>query len=154
MSNTPVWECQRSVEADVPVGSAWQYMSSVSNWNDPPAEFALDGPFVDGARGVTRMPDQPARHWTLRHVQPGKAYTIEGELEGALLLCHWRFEPLSDSRTRLTQRLELVGEHAGAYVDGVRAVFEPNLEPGMQRIAGLMVQAAATRRARVGVWWR
>ena len=50
-------------------------------------------------------------------------------------MCHWRFEPLSESRTRLTQRLELVGENASTYVDDVRAAFEPNLEPGMRRIA-------------------
>jgi hypothetical protein len=150
MSDPVVWVCQRSVDAEVSAPFAWQYMSDVSNWSDPPASFTLDGPFVNGARGTTRMPDQPDGHWTIRDVDPGWAYTIEGDLGGARLLSHWRFEPLSEGRTRLTQRLELVGEHAAAYVDGVRAAFEPNLEPGMRRIADLMAQAAAKRSAAGG----
>jgi len=35
-----------------------------------------------------------------------------------------------DCRTKLTQRIELCGENAATYVDGIRAGFEPNLEPG------------------------
>jgi hypothetical protein len=41
----------------------------------------------------------------------------------------------------LTQRMELRGENAAAYVADIRAAFEPNREPGLGRIAGLM-QAA------------
>ena len=44
----PAWECQQSVDADVPVSFAWQHMTTVSNWSDPPAEFTLDGPFATG----------------------------------------------------------------------------------------------------------
>ena len=50
---------------------------------------------------------------------------------------------MSDTRTRLTQRLELSGANAPAHVEAVRAAFEPNLEPGMRRIANLMVGAMA-----------
>jgi hypothetical protein len=145
MTSAPAWQCQRSVDADVTVSFAWQYMTNVSNWSDPPAEFALDGPFVPGSRGTTRMPDQPANSWVIRDVDPGKTYTIEGGsfLTGALLLFHWQFDALSPGRTRLTQRIELRGEDAAAYVDGIRAGFEPNLEPGMRRIAESMARAAS-----------
>jgi hypothetical protein len=34
--------------------------------------------------------------------------------------------------------MELLGENADAYVDGIKSAFEPNLEPGMQRIAQTM----------------
>jgi Polyketide cyclase / dehydrase and lipid transport len=143
MSDMPaVWECQRSVDADVPVSFAWSYMTNVSNWSDPPAEFSLDGPFAAGSRGTTRMPGQPARGWVIRDVVPGRAYTIESALpEEVLLLFHWRFEELSDRRTRMTQRIELYGENAAAYVDQIRAGFEPNLEPGLRRIAERMADA-------------
>jgi hypothetical protein len=140
VSSSPEWACQCSVEANVPVAFAWQFMSDVRNWSDPPAEFNLDGPFATGTRGTTRMPDGQVYPWTLRDVDPGKAYTIEGGdvLERAVMLCHWRFDPLADHQTRLTQRLELWGENAAAYVEGIRSAFEPNLEPGMRRMAGLM----------------
>ena len=144
---TSAWEFQRSVDANVPIGFAWQYMADVRNWSDPPAEFALDGPFASGSRGTTRMPGRQPNTWTLRDVEPGRGYTIEGGsfFDRALLLVHWRFDALSERRTRLTQRLELCGENAAAYIDGVRAGFEPNLEPGLRRIAALMEQAASNR---------
>ena len=41
---------------------AWGYMADVRNWDDPPAEFELDGPFEAGSRGITRMPGQEARY--------------------------------------------------------------------------------------------
>ena len=54
------------------------------------------------------------------------------------MLFHWRFDPVTEHQTRLTQRIELWGENAATYVDGIRSGFEPNLEPGMRRLAGLM----------------
>ena len=140
MSAAPTWDCQRSVDVGVPASFAWAYMTDIRNWNDPPAEFALEGPFVDGTRGTTQMPGQPLASWTIRDVEPGRAYTIEGGsfLERAVLLVHWQFDPLSERAARLTQRMELLGENAAAYVDAIKAAFEPNLEPGMRRIAQMM----------------
>jgi hypothetical protein len=151
MGVAPTWECQRSIDVDVPVSFAWAYMTDIRNWNDPPAEFALEGPFGDGTRGSTRMPGLPLAVWTIRDVEPGRAYTIDGGsfLERAVLLVHWRFDPLSKRTAQLTQRLELLGENAAAYVDEIKSAFEPNLEPGMRRIAQAMerrqMQAGAAR---------
>ena len=125
-------------------------MTDIRNWNDPPAEFALEGPFVEGTRGTTQMPGQPLAFWTIRGVEPGCAYTIEWLLERAVLLVRWRFDPLSERTARLTQRLELLGENAAAFVDQIKSAFEPNLEPGMRRIAQTMQrrhsEAGAARR--------
>jgi Polyketide cyclase / dehydrase and lipid transport len=144
MSVTPVWACQRSVDVDVPVAFAWQYMTDVANWSDPPAEFTLEGPFAAGTRGTTRMPGRPDRDWTIQDVTPGHAYTVHAWLaERVFILFHWLFDPLPDQRTRLTQRLELCGENAAAYISDIQSAFEPHLEPGMQRISRLMVARAA-----------
>jgi hypothetical protein len=140
MRGAPAWQCQRSIDVDVPVSFAWAYLTDIRNWNDPPAEFALEGPFIEGTRGVTRMPGRQPAPWTIRDVEPGRAYTIEGGsfLERAVLLVRWRFDPLSERTARLTQQIELVGENAAAYVDEIKSAFEPNLEPGMRRIAQSM----------------
>ena len=140
MSAAPTWECHCSVDVDVPASFAWAYMTDIRNWNDPPAEFALEGPFVAGTRGTTQMPGQPLAFWTIRSVEPGRRYTIEGGSfwERAVLLVHWRFDPQSERTARLTQRLELLGGNAAAYVDEIKSAFEPNLEPGMRRIARMM----------------
>ena len=146
MGNRAAWECQRSVDVDVPVSFAWAYMTDIRNWNDPPAEFALEGPFVEGTRGTTQMPGRSLASWTIRDVEPGRGYTIEGGslLEGAVLLVHWRFDPRSERSARLLQRMELLGENAAAYVDEIKSLFEPNMEPGMRRIAQLMERAKAS----------
>ena len=148
MNNEPIWTCQQSVDVDVPVAFAWQFMTDVRNWSDPPAEFALDGPFAAGTRGTTKMPGQPANSWMIRDIDPGRAYTIEADsfFENASLIVQWRFDPLTDLRTRLTQRLQLCGGNAARYVDNIRAAFEPNLEPGMQRIARMMIERSAEAR--------
>jgi Polyketide cyclase / dehydrase and lipid transport len=144
VSSECAWECERSVDVDVSVAFAWQYMTDVRNWSDASAEFTLNGPFAAGTRGTTRMTGQAPLTWTIRGVDPGRGYTIEGSsaFENASLVCHWRFDALSERSTRLTQRLELCGENAAAYVSDISAAFEPNLEPGMQRIARLMTSAA------------
>ena len=146
--SAPAWACECAVDVGVPVSFAWQHMSDVRNWSDPPAEFGLDGLFASGSIGWTRMtPDQPARTWRLVDVQPERSYTVVGgsDLEGWELRAQWRFEALTAHSARLTQRLELIGEHAGRYVEDFRAAFEPNLEPGMRRIRALIEGAAPPR---------
>ena len=58
------------------------------------------------------------------------------------VLFHWRFDAVSDRTIRVTQRVELRGENAAAYVAEGSAGFEPNLEPGPRRMAPRMLQAA------------
>jgi hypothetical protein len=74
------------------------------------------------------------------------AVTLQGAcralLERAVVLVHWRFDALFEHTARLTQRMELLGENAAAYVDGIKSLFEPNLEPGMRRIAQMMERVA------------
>jgi hypothetical protein len=145
MNTESVWTYQQSVDVAVPVAFAWRFMTDVRNWSDPPAEFTLDGPFAAGTRGTTRMPGQAANSWTIRDVDPGRGYSIVADsfFENASLIVQWQFDALVDDRTRLTQCLKLCGENAARYVDNIRAAFEPNLEPGMQRIARMMVARAA-----------
>ena len=129
-SGEPAREMEHSVEAAVPRDRAWAYMSKVSNWSDPPAEFTLDGPFTDGARGTTLMPGQPLLHWTLRDVRAPETYTVVAEIGGATLFAIWSFVPIGAFHTRLTQRLVLEGDSGE-----LAAAFGPNLAPGMERIA-------------------
>jgi Polyketide cyclase / dehydrase and lipid transport len=134
-------QLEHSVEADVSPAFAWNFRTDITNWNDPPAEFALDGPFAAGAQGTTAMPGQEPFHWCIQAVQPGKSFLIEMQLDHATLCFLWRFEALSERRTKITQRIELSGSNAGAYVGQVQAGFGSNLSDGMQRIAAEMAAA-------------
>ena len=140
MSDSP-WLLEHSVEADVSAAFAWKFWTDLRNWDDPPAEFMLDGPFADGSHGTTVVPGQVPLRWTIRNVRSGRSATIEMELDRATLEFEWHFVPLADHKTKLTQRLVLSGENASTYEEQIRAAFGSNLSAGMARIAAAMVKA-------------
>ena len=137
----PVWQLEHSVEADVSRAFAWNWRTDIKNWDDPPAQFQLDGPFTTGAWGTTRLPGQEPMRWQIRDVRPGASFAIELPLDGAVLSFEWLFDAVSKGRTRITQRIVLAGDNAAAYSDQVRAGFSATLSDGMNRIADALVRA-------------
>jgi hypothetical protein len=93
-------QLEYSVEVAVSPGFAWQFRTEVSNWNDPPAQFALDGPFEEGARGTTQFPGQDPLHWRIREVRPRKSFITEMQLDRALLSFEWYFDAISENKRR------------------------------------------------------
>ena len=146
MASVP-WEIIHSVETNASPAFAWHYWTNIANWNDPPAEFELDGPFATGSRGATQLPGQEPLHWFIRDVTPPNAATIEMSLDGATLLFEWRFVGLADGRTRLTQRITLKGEKADMYLSPVKAAFTANLPDGMNKLAAAMANADPSRKS-------
>jgi hypothetical protein len=135
------WELEHSVEADVALSFAWNWRTDVTTWDDPPARFQLNGPFVTGSRGTTVLPGQEPLGWQIRDVRPGRLFIIEMALDRAILAFEWRFEAVSSRRTRITQRIILSGDNAAAYESDVRTSFESTLADGMKRIADAMGRA-------------
>jgi hypothetical protein len=144
MTANAAWESVHAEEADASPDFAWRYWSNVANWDDPPAQFELDGPFAVGARGLTRIPGQEPIHWIIREVRPAEAATIEILLDGAALAIEWKFAALAEGRTRLTQRVVLHGEKADAYLEHAK-MFAVNMPNGMKKMAAAMASAAAKR---------
>jgi hypothetical protein len=136
------YDVKHSVEAPVSLEFAWHWRTDVRNWNDPPAAFRLDGPFVAGSWGTTLIPGQDALRWHIRDVVPGRSFVIEMPLDGATLSFEWLFDSLSDDRTKLTQRIQLSGPNAAAHARTVKAGFSATLQDGMNRIARMMAAAA------------
>lgn len=141
------WEASHSVEAEASASFAWSYLTDISNWNDPPARFELDGPFREGANGATLMPGEEPRRWRIARVTPGESYVLEMNLDGARLAFTWRCEAISEHRSRLTQTITLSGEAAASHAKGVEEGFGPNLAPGMDRIAAAIGRAASSGRS-------
>jgi hypothetical protein len=133
---------EHSVEADVSAAFAWKFWTDVKNWDDPPAQFLLEGPFAEGSKGTTVLLGQQPLRWWVRHIRSGNSATIEMELDRATLGFEWHFDAVADNKTKLTQRLVLSGENASAYAEQVRSGFGPNLPAGMMRIASAMGHAA------------
>ena len=142
-----VWQIEHTIEAEVSSRFAWNFWTDVSNWDDPPAEFVLDGPFAAGSIGTTRIPGQDPIRWRIRDVVLGKCATIAIELERATVSFIWRFDPVSDVRTKLIQRITLEGENAGSYVQQLEAAFG-SLPEGMNRMAAAMATSATPKTVR------
>jgi len=139
--NSIAYELEYSVEAEVSLSFAWNWRTDIQNWDDPPAQFRLDGPFASGSWGTTLVPRQEPLRWQIRDVQPRVSFNIEMPLDGAMMTFQWLFDAVSNHRTRITQRIVLSGDNAMAYVKQVQAGFESNLSNGMKRIADAMAKA-------------
>ena len=140
--NDIVFQVEHSVEVPVSSAFAWEWRTNVENWDDPPAQFQLDGPFAAGSWGTTRLPGQEPLRWHIRDVQPGSSFAMDMPLDRATLSFEWRFDAVSDRHTRLSQRIVLAGDNAAAYAPQVQAAFGSNLPDGMSRIAAAIAAAA------------
>jgi hypothetical protein len=136
-------QLQHSVEADVSCSFAWSWRTNIQNWDDPPAQFQLHGPFANGSWGTTQMPGQEPMRWQIREVRPDTCFVIDMPLDRAVLTFEWMFEPIGQHRTRITQRITLSGDNAARYADQVRTAFGATLDDGMKRIAQAMVARSA-----------
>ena len=126
------WQFQHSVDCSAPQHFAWNYWTQVANWNDPPATFHLDGPFDVGSKLMTNLPGQTL-HSVIRDVTKDCEAVIDMQLPDAVLSFHWKFEDLSEDRTRITQLLVLSGQDAGAFVSQA-GVLEKTVPEGMQKL--------------------
>ena len=100
-------QLEHSVEVEVSPEFAWKHRTDISNWNDPPARFVLDGPFVAGSRGTTLLPDQQPLHWRIREVRAPNSFVLEMQLDRAVLTFEWSFDALSEHITKVTQKIAL-----------------------------------------------
>ena len=144
------WRLKYSVETDATPAFAWRFRTEVANWNDPPARFALDGPFETGSCGTTLFPGQAPLHWRITDVKPGTSFVVAMRLDQAMLEFEWRFDELPGYRTKLTQEIVLSGKNAPAYAAQVEAAFGLNLPAGMERIAAEMAAAESESKAKRG----
>jgi hypothetical protein len=139
--NSVACQLEHSVVAEVSLSFAWKWRTNVQNWNDPPAQFQLDGAFARDSWGTTLFPGQEPVRWQIRDVRPQEAFIIEMPLDGAVIAFEWLFAAVSNYQTRITQRIVLLGDNATAYVNQVQAGFGSNLADGMSRIADEMAKA-------------
>ena len=140
----PVWQFQHSVECNAPREFAWNCWTNIANWNDPPASFQLDGPFASGSQLTTYLPGQ-ALHSVIREVLHGHEAIIDMQLPDAIFCFNWKFESLSEARTRITQLLTLSGTNATSLVPQAD-VLRKTAPDGMKRLAGAIDRAHGLKR--------
>lgn len=136
----PVWQFQHSVDCTAPRQFAWSYWTNIANWNDPPASFHLDGQFEVGSRITTYLPDQTL-HSVISQVIKDREAIIDLQLPDAIFSFHWKFESLSDRRSRMTQLLTLSGPNAEAFVAQAR-ILKRSVPEGMKRLVAAIEKSS------------
>jgi hypothetical protein len=134
------WKFEHSFDCNSPRALCWSYWTDISNWDDPPAKFHLEGPFEDGSRITTELPGQILVS-VIRDVTVGRAATIEIDLPNALFSFHWCFDDLEGKRTRIGQRLVLSGEDASMFLDQAK-VMGKNAREGLKKLVAAMENSA------------
>lgn len=138
------WSFEHAVECPVKPEFAWKYWTKVSNWSlDPDVELVeLDGPFANGAKGVTVSRSSGRIDWQLADVEPGRAATMEIVLPGAVGRFHWTFEA-AGAGTRIVQRVSIDGPHAQDFVHAMAPSLESGIPLGMDKLCRKIVEAAS-----------
>ena len=132
-----VWSFEHSIETQAARQAAWRFWSEVANWArvDSALEWVrLDGPFVSGAKGMTKPRDHEATQWRLVQVVDATRAVIEIDAPGAVLRCIWLFEDRPGGGTRITQKASLEGEQAADYLEAGREL-EAGIPAGMRQLA-------------------
>jgi hypothetical protein len=137
--NEPVWTFEHSVECGARRNFAWAYWTNIANWNDPPAKFELDGPFAVGSQLTTILPDQTMQS-VIRCVDPDQAATIEMQLPDGTLSFHWKFDDLSETRTRITQRLTLLTTNGDLVAQA--SLLQQSVPQGMSKLIAAIEEAS------------
>jgi len=133
-----VWTFTYSVESNTGRDFSWRYWTDIANWNDPPAQFVLDGPFDVGSKLTTTAP-AGTYHSLIRHVETGAAATIEMQLQDGVLSFHWKFEDVTASRSRITQRLILSATDPASIAQA--RLLEQTVPAGMAKLVADMERA-------------
>jgi hypothetical protein len=56
MKEIAYYRLEHAIDVQVSCTFAWNWRTDIRNWDDPPAEFRLDGPFAEGTWGTTLLP--------------------------------------------------------------------------------------------------
>src|SRR5262249_43173638 len=138
----PAWTFQHSVECATSRSFAWAYWTNIDNWSDGAAKFELDGPFAAGSKLTTTLPGQTMQS-VIRYVDPGSKATIEMQLPESTLSFHWHFEDLSETQTRITQRLVLSTTSAALIAQA--SLLEQTVPQGMSKLIAAIEEASRRR---------
>lgn len=128
----PVWRFEHAVECGAPREFAWKYWTNPANWDDPPARFEFDGSFAVGTRIKTILPGQTLKS-VIEGVEPGREATIQLAYGEARIAFEWKFEEITGTKTRISQRIEMGGTGDTALVEQAK-LFEKTAPAGMQKL--------------------
>jgi len=141
------WSFSYSISCATSPEFAWKFWTNVANWtlDADVVAVSLDGPFRQGARGVTESRSSGRIEWVVAELE-GMSAVLEFPAPGATGRFAWTFAPEGSQRVRMTQRASLAGPQALSYVESFGRGLEAGLPDGMKKLRDA-IECAASKSA-------
>lgn len=115
----------------------WRLWSDPARWPEWDTDLdvvTLDGAFVAGAQGTLTPKGMEAFPFVLSRAEPGKGYTDETPLDGAVLRFDHQLEPGADGTT-IRQRVTVEGPAANQYFELLASNIILDIPGALARLA-------------------
>ena len=107
-----MWKYETGIEVEAGRDKLWALLSDVDGWmrwNAGIERIELRGAFANGTEFLMQPPGMEPLTGTLVDVQPGESFTDVTVLNGTIVQVHHGLYSLSEHRTRVTYRAEVIG---------------------------------------------
>lgn len=128
---------QHSLQTNASPEAVWRRWMDVGTWPEwdrSLEEARLDGPFQVGTGGTLRFQDGQRISFAITAAAPGRAFTLECRLPGAVLRMEHLVEA-SPHGSRLRREVHLAGWLAWLQARRVGAPLLENLPPALRALA-------------------
>ncbi|HJQ34167.1 MAG TPA: SRPBCC family protein [Pyrinomonadaceae bacterium] len=138
----PPFEFEHSVEVNASAETAWEFWTKGGNWHaDQSTDWVTtDDVLASGAVGDAEHLDLPFVRSRVAESRAAERAVLEAEMPGVTFRFEMSFEPVSESRTRLRQRVTLTGPHAAAAAPLLGPMFEQSIRDGLQSLADAIAE--------------
>jgi uncharacterized membrane protein len=139
----PPFEFEQSVEVKASAETAWEFWTKDGNWPaDPSADWVTtDDVLASGAAGDAKHLGVPFVRSRVAESRAGERAALEAEMPGVTFRFEMSFEPVSENRTRLRQRVTFAGPHAAAVAPLLGPAFEQSMRDGLNALADAIAKS-------------
>ena len=139
-----MWTFEYNHPTTAPANAIWCLWSDVSSWPQWDVDLetvTLDGAFVAGARGTLKPKGMDVFPFVLTRAEPGRGYSDETPLDGAVLRFDHDLEP-NGAGTLIRQRVTVDGPAANEYFEPLAANIILDIPAALARLAQKAEQLA------------
>jgi hypothetical protein len=121
----------------------WADMATWPEWNADTEWVRLEGPFVEGARGVLKPKGGPKVRFTVQRLVPDREFVDVSHVAGARLTFHHVVTPTPQGGCRVDVTVTMSGPLARVWALLLGKGFRATTQPDLERLARVAEGVAA-----------
>lgn len=139
-----MWQFEHTITTKARAERIWKLYSNVATWpewDDGIVHVSLDGPFIQGSRGLLQPEGQEPLLYELTHVDPVRGFSDVTHIPGAGIQIHFT-HLLSEEggETRITHKVTITGPKAEELGPIIGAEFAQGIPHAMENLASLALR--------------